>query len=92
MPSRRWAASMQQQAYQLQALLYALALHRHLQQRLPGYDHAQHFGGVFYLFVRGVRPGWKHSDGSPCGVHLQRPALPELQSLAALLDDARPGR
>jgi exodeoxyribonuclease V beta subunit len=83
---------MQQQGYQLQGLLYALALHRHLQQRLAGYRHAQHFGGVFYLFVRGVRPHWTQSDGSPCGVHLQRPALQDLQALAALLDDARPAR
>ena len=77
---------MAQHGYQLQALIYALALHRHLQQRLPQYRHAQHFGGVLYLFVRGVRPAWMGADGSSAGVHLQRPSLQALQALAALLD------
>ncbi len=78
--------TMEQHGYQLQALLYALALHRHLAQRVPGYRHERHFGGVLYLFVRGVRPGWTGADGSTAGVHLQRPALPTLDALAALLD------
>jgi exodeoxyribonuclease V beta subunit len=42
--------------YVLQYHLYAVALHRHLQLRLPGYRFAQHFGGVHYLFVRGIDP------------------------------------
>ncbi|MBX3641816.1 MAG: exodeoxyribonuclease V subunit beta [Rubrivivax sp.] len=78
--------TMAQQGYHLQALIYALALHRHLQQRLPQYRHEQHFGGVLYLFVRGVRPGWTLADGRPAGVHLQRPTLAALQALSALLD------
>ena len=40
--------------YDLQAALYALALHRHLKQRLPNYDPGLHFGGVAYYFFRGV--------------------------------------
>jgi exodeoxyribonuclease V beta subunit len=78
--------AMAQHGYQLQAQLYALALHRHLQQRLPQYRHAQHFGGVLYLFVRGVRPAWTLADGHSAGAHLQRPSLPTLQALSALLD------
>jgi exodeoxyribonuclease V beta subunit len=42
--------------YDLQYLLYTLALHRYLGMRLPGYDYARHLGGVFYLFLRGMRP------------------------------------
>ena len=80
---------MQAHGYHLQYLLYALALHRHLQQRVANYRHEQHFGGVLYLFVRGVRPGWTQADGRPCGVHTQRPTLADLQALSALLDDAR---
>jgi len=72
--------------YQLQALLYALALHRHLQQRLLGYRHDQHFGGVLYLFVRGVRPAWALAGGISAGVHHQRPTLQALQQLSELLD------
>ena len=51
------AAAMAAHHYPLQALIYALALHRHLRQRLPDYEPARHFGGVFYLFTRGMRPG-----------------------------------
>ncbi len=83
------ARAMQTQGYALQAQLYALALHRHLGQRLAGYRHAQHFGGVLYLFVRGVRPHWTEANGAPCGVHTQRPTLSQLRALSALLDDAR---
>ncbi len=74
--------------YHLQALLYALALHRHLRLRLPGYAHARHFGGVLYLFVRGMRSGWRDAAGRPCGVHAQRPDEALLDELSALFDGA----
>ncbi|MDH6680570.1 exodeoxyribonuclease V beta subunit [Rhodococcus sp. LBL1] len=48
------AAEMMRSHYPLQALLYAVALHRYLRWRLPGYDPATHLGGVQYLFVRGM--------------------------------------
>jgi exodeoxyribonuclease V beta subunit len=40
--------------YPLQALLYAVALHRYLRWRLHDYDPDSHLGGVLYLFVRGM--------------------------------------
>lgn len=40
--------------YDLQYLIYTVALHRHLAQRLPGYDPESHLGGIHYLFVRGM--------------------------------------
>ncbi|MCH8552659.1 MAG: exodeoxyribonuclease V subunit beta [Natronospirillum sp.] len=40
--------------YDLQAVLYTLALHRLLRVRLPDYDPEQHLGGAVYLFLRGV--------------------------------------
>ena len=40
--------------YDMQYQLYSLALHRYLQQRINGYQYQQHFGGVFYLFLRGM--------------------------------------
>ena len=40
--------------YDLQYQLYTLALHPYLQHRLTDYDYEQHFGGVFYLFLRGM--------------------------------------
>ncbi|WP_245813828.1 UvrD-helicase domain-containing protein [Rhodococcus marinonascens] len=51
---RAMAAEMMRSHYPLQALLYAVALHRYLRWRLPGYDPATHLGGVQYLFVRGM--------------------------------------
>ncbi|WP_257276144.1 exodeoxyribonuclease V subunit beta [Endozoicomonas sp. SESOKO4] len=41
--------------YDLQYQLYSLALHRLLSSRLPDYDFERHFGGVYYLFLRGIR-------------------------------------
>ncbi|MEA5116175.1 MAG: 3'-5' exonuclease, partial [Propionicimonas sp.] len=40
--------------YPLQAILYCVALHRFLTERLPGYQPSRHLGGVGYLFVRGM--------------------------------------
>ncbi len=47
-------AAMQMHRYDLQYQLYTLALHRYLRHRLADYDYQQHFGGVIYLFLRGV--------------------------------------
>ncbi len=40
--------------YDIQYLLYTLALHRYLDFRLPDYDYQQHLGGIQYLFLRGM--------------------------------------
>ena len=48
------AAEMLRHHYALQALLYAVALHRFLRWRLPGYDPAVNLAGVVYLFMRGM--------------------------------------
>ena len=45
---------MQQHHYLLQYHLYALGLHRYLKQRLRNYQPQQHWGGVAYLFIRGI--------------------------------------
>ena len=50
------ARAMRRGNYQLQYLLYLTALHRYLGLRLSDYDYDTHVGGVFYLFVRGMRP------------------------------------
>jgi exodeoxyribonuclease V beta subunit len=56
--------------YILQAALYTLAVHRHLRARVPGYDYDSHFGGVRYLFLRGMRP----ETGLAAGVYAMRPS------------------
>lgn len=71
--------------YHLQHLLYTVALNRYLSQRLPGYTYEQHFGGVLYLFVRGVRPEWKTAEGRPCGVFFHRTEEETIRRLDTLL-------
>ncbi len=51
------AAAMQSHRYDLQYQLYTLALHRYLRHRIADYDYERHFGGVIYLFLRGIEPG-----------------------------------
>lgn len=55
----RLPAAMDAHHYRLQALLYQLALHRHLRAHLEGYDPERHLGAPLYLFVRavGLAPG-----------------------------------
>ena len=43
--------------YRLQYLLYTVALHRWLELTIDDYDYETHFGGAYYLFLRGVRVG-----------------------------------
>ena len=80
------ALAMAQHGYHLQALLYSVALTRYLAHRVRDYRHDLHFGGVLYLFVRGVRPGWRSADGEPAGVHFDRPDASALARVERLLD------
>ena len=63
--------------YDVQYLLYSLALHRHLAQRLHDYDCARHFGGAFYLFLRGMTP----DSGPASGVYFTRPDTELIQRI-----------
>ena len=67
--------------YDLQALLYTVALHRLLALRLPNYDYEQHFGGCYYLFLRAMRP----QHGRHYGIHFDRPELKTIQQLDQLM-------
>jgi exodeoxyribonuclease V beta subunit len=76
------AAEMLRAHYPLQALLYAVALHRYLRWRQPGYDPERHLGGVQYLFVRGM-VGPQTPAG--CGVFDWRPPAALVTDLSDLL-------
>lgn len=72
--------------YPLQALLYAVALHRFLRWRLPDYDPDLDLGGIAYLFVRGMAgPDTPVVDGTPCGVFGWRPPSALILALSDLL-------
>jgi exodeoxyribonuclease V beta subunit len=60
---------MARETYDLQYLIYTVALTRYLFQRLPEFRYARDFGGVFYLFVRGMDP----ARGADFGVYRGRP-------------------
>ncbi|MDG5800806.1 UvrD-helicase domain-containing protein [Marinilabiliaceae bacterium ANBcel2] len=47
--------SMNENNYHLQHLIYASAIDLYLKSRIPDYDAMKHFGGVIYVFLRGVR-------------------------------------
>ncbi|MCZ6883147.1 MAG: exodeoxyribonuclease V subunit beta [Gammaproteobacteria bacterium] len=72
--------------YDLQYLLYSIALHRYLALRLPDYQFKQHFGGVYYLFIRAMRP----QHGTHYGVFFDLPAYDDLLELDDLLAFAPP--
>ena len=76
-------AAMAHSEYDLQALIYTLALHRWLRFRLgDGYDYARDFGGIRYLFCRGVDAA-RGGAGGP-GLHAQRFAPELVHALDAL--------
>ncbi len=77
--------------YPLQALLYAVVLHRFLRWRQPGYDPERHFGGVAYLYLRGMcGPETPVVDGAPAGVFTWQPPAALVAELSDLLDGVKP--
>lgn len=83
----RLRATMVERRYDLQYLLYTLALHRYLRQRLADYDYEKHFGGVYYLFLRGMRP----PTGARFGVYHTRPDLHLVDTLDRRIFHCEPG-
>lgn len=65
--------------YDLQYQLYSLALHRYLRHRIADYDYERHFGGVFYLFLRGIEQGKPEQ-----GIFHCRPVWPLVDGLDRL--------
>jgi exodeoxyribonuclease V beta subunit len=72
------SADIQKNFYDLQYILYTLALHRFLKKKLPDYDPSIHLGGVYYLYLRGMR----QSDSS--GVYANSIEVHLLEELDAV--------
>jgi exodeoxyribonuclease V beta subunit len=72
--------------YDLQYLLYSVALHRYLAQRVPGYRYELHFGGVYYLFIRAMRP----QHGRQYGVFFDLPDYNRVVELDSLMATTTP--
>jgi exodeoxyribonuclease V beta subunit len=74
-------AAMAREAYRLQYLIYTVALHRYLRVRVADYAYEKHFGGVFYLFLRGMDP----ATGPQCGVFHDCPTPALIAALDQLM-------
>jgi exodeoxyribonuclease V beta subunit len=79
------ARAMAESEYDLQYLIYTLALHRWLRFRRADYDYDAHFGGVRYLFCRGLDPSRADSPG----VYVARPSRAFIDELDMLLAPPR---
>ncbi|MEX9842080.1 exodeoxyribonuclease V subunit beta [Providencia rettgeri] len=80
------AEAMIDHRYDLQYQLYLLALHRYLKQRMPNYDYETHFGGVYYLFLRGI-----DNIHSSNGIFFYRPIEPFIEALDSLFKNVQQG-
>ena len=73
--------AMQKNLYTLQYLLYTVALNRYLALRVKNYCYSSHFGGVIYVFLRGVSIG--HGEGR--GFYREVPSEGLIEELTNLL-------
>jgi len=80
-------AAVENSFYDLQYHIYTVALDKFLRRRLPGYDYEQHFGGVHYVFVRGLEP--LRAD---LGLFHDRPPRERIERLSSVLGPAEEER
>ncbi len=66
----------QEHRYHWQYTLYTLALHRYLSASLHDYSYESHFGGCYYLFLRGMHP-----ERPGHGVFFARPEAARIEHL-----------
>ncbi len=78
---------MENHFYRLQLNLYVLALHRYLTYRVPGYRYEEHFGGAYYLFLRGMDPGKEKGFG----IYHESPGKDLIEALSQTLIGAEAG-
>ena len=90
--------NIEQNYYDLQYLIYALALHKYLQQTLSDYDFTEHFGGVYYLYLRGMNNHASDQQDQPdnavnstanstSGVFYQQVSAHEMQQLERIFSE-----
>ena len=71
--------------YDLQYVLYTLALHRLLKARLPEYRYQKDMGGAIYLFLRGI-------DKNHNGVYGDRPPAALIEKLDSIFEGREENR
>jgi exodeoxyribonuclease V beta subunit len=75
-------ASMLQHSYFLQYHLYTVAADLYLSRRISGYEYDKQFGGVFYVFFRGLDP-----EKPSRGIYHNKPPAALVYALRQLLID-----
>jgi exodeoxyribonuclease V beta subunit len=75
--------AMKKANYDLQYMIYTAALHLHLSKTVKNYDYDKHFGGVFYIFLRGVDEKGKN------GIYYKKPDKDVVESLAGYLQEVK---
>ena len=80
------SAVMEEAFYILQYHIYTVALNQYLQRRMKGYNYERHFGGVYYVFLRGVDP----DRGVDFGIYRDRPCDGLIRELCSQLIEDTP--
>jgi exodeoxyribonuclease V beta subunit len=73
--------AMSENNYHLQYLLYTVASKKYLESRLPRFNYERDFGGVIYMFVRGIR------SGGDTGVFTTKPSFNTIEKLEGILEN-----
>ncbi len=81
-------AAMEKNYYILQYHIYTLALHHYLKKRIKGYSYDGHFGGVIYVFIRGIDP----MKGPEYGIYRKLPSEGLIEYLSDMLARTREDR
>ncbi|MDL1977951.1 MAG: exodeoxyribonuclease V subunit beta [Deltaproteobacteria bacterium] len=80
-------AVMKEDGYMLQYYIYTVAVDRYLRTRIPAYDYERDFGGVYYIFLRGVDP----DKGPDFGIYRSRPDRRFIDRLSTNLINGQKG-
>jgi exodeoxyribonuclease V beta subunit len=82
----RLRGAMVRSDYFLQSLIYTVAADRYLRGRLPDYSYERNFGGVFYLFLRGIDA----ASADDCGIFFEKPDAASIAGLSELIAEPMP--
>ncbi len=75
---------MAREFYFFQYYIYSIALHQYLKQRIPDYRYESHFGGVYYIFLRGINKNM----GQDYGIYRDLPPWDFIQLMSEnLIED-----
>ncbi len=76
-------AAMGDHRYDIQLVIYTLALHRYLKLRLADYNYEEHIGGGYYLFLRGLSAS--DDGGHKYGQYFHKPKQEMIEALDSLI-------